>query len=403
MHPFYSEQTPSTELFKNTTQPQINIVWEGSFAPNTRQGRINRAHCANLLKTGVADLTIIPAETDELYGNDEISQVLKAYDIRFKKPAPEGTANLPYAWISHVWPPKSERPRGARWIAMVSEENSTEAQDFVDILKNADEVLVLSENSRDTLLQAGLDDAKVLATSYNTRMEFTHKRATLTLLTLLDEHFKTNMAAEAAPFLKDADDGINSINDAEELFKSGDVDGAIATYTEAFKNGGIPDKYILHALHRLASIALEEDDVELAGEFLLKVEEIRADHIDTIYLRAKSLALQEKWVEVQETLSGLLKNWGNIQFDTTLGLTLDIVLCDTARALLSTNAVEEAQELYAEVLKMNPESGDACYGLAQCFKKSGQHDAARNMLEWAVRLQPDLALAVEELEEISAE
>ncbi|HYF03359.1 MAG TPA: methyltransferase domain-containing protein [Patescibacteria group bacterium] len=602
--PFTAEAVKENSFKNEQRLPQINLVWEGSQFVNHTLALINREHTANVIQTGVAEVTIVPYEPDQFSPEgDKKLELLKERDVRFKKPVPEAISKLPYAWVRHQWPPKSEPPRGAKWFVMQPWEFSSVPRDIIESFKNVDEVWTPSNFSRNAFVNSGLDfdkvqivpnginpaiftpsgettdfpvdkrlkflfvggtifrkgidvllqafvtaftaaddvcliikdmggdsfykgqtakeqieqikrnpnapdirytdaimpetqlaelyracdvfvspyrgegfslptleamacglpvivtdggatddfvdeivgwkipatprsvgsvinnremtseafvlepDANYLAdllkelyqnpqnifvkgieASLRARSEWTWNRATLKMLSRLDYHYKTTMARDAEGILKDRADGNILIGHAENLYLAGDVDRAIDTYTEAFKAGGLTKKYILHALHRMASIALADNNIELASNFIFKADEIQPGHVDTIYLHTLCLGFQEDWIEAQEQLSDILTNWKYVRFDTTLGLTLDMLLCDTARALLSTDAVDEAHEIYSEALKMNPENADACYGLAQCFKAMGEHAEARQMLEWAVKLRPDYTIAAEELD-----
>ncbi len=153
VHPAPVEKTVATSM---------NIVWEGSQFVAHSLALINREHCYNIVRSGVADLTIVPYEIDEFspQGNAKYEQ-LQAHDIRYKKDSLSESKRLPYVWIRHQWPPKFEPPKGARWIVMQPWEFSALRKDFAEAFQHADEVWVPSTFTRKVFVASGLDFNKV--------------------------------------------------------------------------------------------------------------------------------------------------------------------------------------------------------------------------------------------------
>lgn len=141
---------------------ELNIVWEGSQFVAHSLALINREHCYNIARSGVADLTIVPYEIDEFsaQGNAKYEQ-LQALDIRYKTETPTGVTGLPHVWIRHQWPPKFDPPKGARWVVMQPWEFSALRKDFVEAFRHADEVWVPSTFVRDVFVESGIDANKV--------------------------------------------------------------------------------------------------------------------------------------------------------------------------------------------------------------------------------------------------
>jgi len=141
---------------------KLNIVWEGSQFVYHSLALINREICYNLIKSDVADLTIIPYEKEQFLpdGNKKY-ETLKAHDIRFKPVTEPKTAPNPYIWIRHTWPPKSDEPKGAKWIIMQPWEFSTLRADFAETFKQADEIWTPSVFSRTSMTNSGIDFDKV--------------------------------------------------------------------------------------------------------------------------------------------------------------------------------------------------------------------------------------------------
>jgi glycosyltransferase involved in cell wall biosynthesis/SAM-dependent methyltransferase len=148
-----------------TDGPQINIVWEGSQFVWHSLALINREICYNIIKSGVAEVTIVPYEPDTFLpeGNPKY-EILKQHDIRYKLESDSKTKKLPYSWIRHQWPPKAEEPKGSKWFIIQPWEFSTLRTDFVSIFQNADEVWTPSNYSRNSFINSGIefDHAQVI-------------------------------------------------------------------------------------------------------------------------------------------------------------------------------------------------------------------------------------------------
>ncbi len=142
--------------------PQLNIVWEGSQLVYHSLALINREHSYNILKSGQANLTIIPYENDKInpVGNDKY-EALFANDIRVKAETPKDVASLPYVWIRHQWPPKEEAPLGGKWIIMQPWEFTQLRADFVELFNDADEVWTPSNFCRNVYVDSGVNPDKV--------------------------------------------------------------------------------------------------------------------------------------------------------------------------------------------------------------------------------------------------
>ncbi|MBL7976341.1 MAG: glycosyltransferase [Candidatus Kapabacteria bacterium] len=241
--------------------------------------------------------------------------------------------------------------------------------------------------------------AKGIAAAHRARTEWTWKHATLKALTRLDVLYGTTMAIEAEEqLLTNEDDIFTNFSYAEMYHAAGRIDEAIEYYHRSFVCGHLPTKYMMLALHRMASFCLLEEDLELCAEYLEKAKSISPDHSDTLYVYSVMKAMEGRWFEALETLTVLLNKWEQARYETMLNITLDMLLCDSARALMNTGAIEEARELYTKALEFNPNNPDACYGAALCFKGVGAVVEAKTMLEWAIRLRPDFSSALEDFE-----
>jgi glycosyltransferase involved in cell wall biosynthesis len=146
----------------NKKEKFLNIVWEGSQFVYHSLALINREHCSNLIDANIANVTIIPYESDQFsYEERPKYKKLLENDIRYKNEVDENIAKLPYVWIRHQWPPKAEEPKGAKWIIMQPWEYTQIPKEILEIFKQADQIWTPSNFSRQCFIDAGIDYNKV--------------------------------------------------------------------------------------------------------------------------------------------------------------------------------------------------------------------------------------------------
>lgn len=156
-----SKDKNNEEIVLSDYNPQLNIVWEGSQFIYHSLALINREISFNIIKSGQANLVIVPYEdhTFNPEGNSKY-ELLNSYHID-NKIDDDKAEDKPYVWIRHQWPPKDEVPEGAKWIIMQPWEYTTLRQDVFDVLKNAEEIWTPSLFSRQAMIDSGLDFNKV--------------------------------------------------------------------------------------------------------------------------------------------------------------------------------------------------------------------------------------------------
>jgi glycosyltransferase involved in cell wall biosynthesis len=243
---------------------------------------------------------------------------------------------------------------------------------------------------------------KGIRAAQRARTDWTWNRATMKVLSRLDALYNTTMSIEAQSTLKDQPDLMVLFTTAEELYAQGSIDDAIACYHACFASNALPLRYQLLGLHRMASICLYNEEIELCEQYLSKARNYHASHPDTYYIQSVLHAMRGEWDEALESLTFVLDGWKSYKFQTMLGVSLETLLCDSARALFATGALNEARELYTKILEMNPHNPEACYGAAQCFQGIGAVVEAKTMFDWAVRLQPSYEDARQEFEAYAA-
>lgn len=236
---------------------------------------------------------------------------------------------------------------------------------------------------------------KGIAASLRARTDWTWQRSTLKMFARLDARYGTSTAHTAAKVLVREPDTMVLFAQAEHAHRTGAIDDAIAYYHQCFERKDLPLKYKLHALGRMASFCLVEEEYDLCRQYLEKADGLSPGHPDTRYIRSVYYAATDRWEESLAELTALLNDWHQVRFETMVGITLDRLLCDSARALLNLGLPDDARQLYEKALEHNPNNPDACYGAALCFKGIGNVVKARTMLQWAIRLRPEYAEMLE--------
>ena len=234
---------------------------------------------------------------------------------------------------------------------------------------------------------------KGLKGSYRARSQWTWKRSTLKIFSRLDYLYGKRMAQTAENKLKDKRDAFVILGEADEQFDSGNYYNAKQLYNQALEEGLKPEKFKLHVLHKLSMIEIIGGNLEQSEAYLASAEAIYAGHPDSIYLRAKLFGMKKNWTEMLEQLTELMNKWKEAKFKTTLNVSLDDLLCDTAEGFFEFGEIENSLNLYTQALKVNNSNPYACYGAGRCLLAADIKEDAKKMLEWAVRLKPDYAEA----------
>jgi len=258
----------------------------------------------------------------------------------------------------------------------------------VSILETDVDVLV--ETLRYCVAQPQECRHKGIASALRARTDWTWSRSTMKMLERFDMRFGTSNAEQARSVLQRSEDTMVLFALAEEAHTRGAIDDAIEFYHRCFERKDVPHRFMVHALGRMASFCLLEEEYDLCKRYLEKAEEYHPNHPDIRYIRSVYFAAQDQWHESLSELTTILNEWQSAKYET-FQLTLDRLLCDSARALLNLGFPDDARQLYEKALEQNPNNPDACYGAALCFKGIGNVVKARTMLEWAIRLHSDYA------------
>lgn len=233
------------------------------------------------------------------------------------------------------------------------------------------------------------------------RTKWNWDRSTIKLLSRVDYHYGIKSSSMAGQKLNpDFEDSLTILGEAEKAYTEGNKGDASVNFNLVLEDDSLEEKYRLHALCRLAAINIEDDELDNAEKLIDEAWHIEPDSPDILYLRSVLAAKKEKIEEALELVTGLMDNWSESKFRSTLLISLDDILTTTGEMLLELGDLEGANSLYISALKMNPENPRACFGAGECFRKAGVTDEAINMYEWALKLDPEFEEAKTALYEL---
>ncbi len=235
---------------------------------------------------------------------------------------------------------------------------------------------------------------------YRARTKWTWNKATLKVFARIDALYDKQLAKSAEKILQDKPDGYIALGQAESEYNNNNNVDAVVLFEEALKHKELTEKYKVHALHRLAILKMEFGKFDEAEEYLYQVELLNPNHPDTKYIRSIIKEEQDDLVGALEIRSPLFENWNDLKYISSIGINLDTILNDTAENFYFQGDLENAIKLFSEALKMNSNNAYSCLGAARCFVDADIRDEAINMYEWALKLDPNLEEAREELAEL---
>lgn len=244
----------------------------------------------------------------------------------------------------------------------------------------------------------GLKSMGILA-QYAARTDWTWAKSTLKLLTRLDYLYGTNMKVKAQNVLTKYSDSSLVAGEAEANYIAGDYATAEKLFKSIIDNNDLSDSYKLHSLHRLAIIYINNNDGDYYRMISL-AEEIEDDHQDTNYVKAIKYASQRNNAEAIEYISKVIDNWEHKSIKSSLAYTIDDVLVLLGDLVYSNGDLQTAINIYVNALKINHSNEYACYGAGRCFRDADLSDNAREMFEWAVKINPNFEEAKKELDSL---
>lgn len=245
-----------------------------------------------------------------------------------------------------------------------------------------------------------INSAGIIA-SYKARKHHTWQNVALKLLQRIDAIYDTDIAKSAKSKFYETNDEYMYLGKAEALYTTGDPENAYEHFNMAIKSNKLEPNHAIHALNRMAVIALNRGNFDECEKMLERGRELEPEHPDLLYVQTLLHAGKNENTEALETIAPLMENWINWKYESSFGYKLDDLLVLTGDILLNTGDLESANQLYTSALQLNHENPFACYGAGICFMQAGIEDSAREMLEWAVKLMPNFELAQKVLEELN--
>jgi tetratricopeptide (TPR) repeat protein len=188
---------------------------------------------------------------------------------------------------------------------------------------------------------------------------------------------------------------------AEEAFYQSDFDEALIYFHKAYLSNNLTEKMKNHCLNRIIQIYLDSGQTDNATHYIERATGTLSENPEMYYNLSRLQAINGEWVEALESVTQLLDTWHQNRFNMTLGVSHDSILVFTADLLFNTGDIEGAVQLYTEALKINPDNADACYGAGMCFRDGKVIPEAREMFEWALRINPNYTEASIELENLA--
>ncbi len=258
----------------------------------------------------------------------------------------------------------------------------------------------LAETLRFVATNPKYNFSKGVYAALRAREIWTWRRSTIKMFSRLDVLLNTKMAIEAENNIPVYNDSSLDFARGMQKFDENDKDEAFRIWDSIIDKLDLPEKYKLHIYHIKAYNYIVEEKFDDAINLLDEAVRNIIEHPDNNYLRALIYAKQGKYEEVYEILTNLYDSWIYVKSDSTLGLTLDDLMVLNADTALMQEDNDSALELYTQALKYNNENPYACYGSALCLKQLGDNEGAKNMFEWALKLNPDFNEAKIELDKL---
>ncbi len=233
---------------------------------------------------------------------------------------------------------------------------------------------------------------------YYARTNWNWHKSTLKLLNRLDYLYGTNMSMKAQNKLNTISDGSTIVGEAEANYITGDYSAAEVLFRKAIDSQDISDEYKLHSLHRLAIIYINNNNDDDYNKVVKLAENISSDHQDTNYVKAIKFAALNNPDEALMLTSKIIEEWDAKAHNSSLGYTIDDMLVLSGDLIFAKGELESALQLYTSALKINSQNEYACYGAGRCFKEGGLIPEAKDMFQWAIKINPEFTDAIKEID-----
>jgi glycosyltransferase involved in cell wall biosynthesis/predicted SAM-dependent methyltransferase len=237
--------------------------------------------------------------------------------------------------------------------------------------------------------------------SLRARTQWTWKRATIKILSRLDYLYGTSMAEQATDILVDYDDSSIIFSRAELEFRNENYNSSLSYFGKCLEFSDMAKNVKVHAFGRLAQILILNNNLPDAENYIRHAELLDENNPDITYLKAIIHQKKGALDDALEVISPLLDNWITLKYNSSLGFTLEDFLLFTAGIYLELGDYDAGHQIYSSILEYNSENSEACYGVGLCFKSAGAADEAKEMFEWAIKLNPNFEEAKRELNLLS--
>lgn len=278
------------------------------------------------------------------------------------------------------------------WLIPASRLNLGDVLDGMQLTGNAELLEPDYESLKNTIREIYNNPAEVYKTgliaSARARKHWTWRNSAIKVLSRLDDLYNLKLANEADNILPKFDDYAITVGEAERELLNRNYQKAETLFRSVISQKGIDNKIKAHCTARLIELAIRRYDLldaEILFEDLSSIENQPIKY----YLGAKIYDAKEDFISALEEITKFLDEWKSIRFEITLDISHDELLVLTADLLRKTEDYDGALQLYSEALKINPENANACFGAGICFKKIGAKDEAKEMLQWAITLNPN--------------
>lgn len=150
--------------------------------------------------------------------------------------------------------------------------------------------------------------------------------------------------------------------------------------------------------------AVEINRVKNKITFVSQAENLQqycADAIKILHRREDGFLLEAKIKqglnsqESENSIRQLLVNLDNTTALLDKNIFREVLLLTLGIILLKEDKIEQSKEEFEKALNLNPQSSEACTGLAEIFLIEERFDAANIMYEWALKINPENKLASE--------
>ncbi len=251
-----------------------------------------------------------------------------------------------------------------------------------------------------------------LKASYKARTQWTWEKSTLKIFSRLDSLFGTEMSKEAKNKYKEVNDIATKISLADDAVNFGHQDKAeellkscINDFNSNYelKQNNL-DLYIyvnqLLCMLYLDFIFDDNDLLEIFEQIINEIEILDPKNLDTIFIKSAYYTIVGDLTDALENLTECVGIWNEKRFNSNIGLTLDILLCNSGDILLAMQDYETALQVYQTGLEINNENEKIVFGMGLVYKNTNNLPKAKDYFSMTLDLNPNFQIARDELNQL---